>query len=361
MQIYLVGGAVRDQLLQLPVKEKDWVVVGGTPEIMLKKGFKQVGKHFPVFLHPDTQEEYALARQEMKHGHGYQGFVFHFSKEVSLEEDLKRRDLSINAMAMDDKGQIIDPYGGQLDLKNKILRHVSPAFIEDPLRVLRTARFHARFFHLGFHIHPDTLMLMKKLVASNELSYLSQERIWKEWEKALSTPNPEVFFEDLKICGALPSEIASLSTQKLQEAALQTPDIDIRLTIFLMELSNLKILHDLKIPLDLQKQIQLFQNFHQELHLFQHPNAQSILSLLQKTDAFRKTTLFKRLLECYAVYAPQYKSLNLTEHWLELLQQLKSIQLPKDMQNQKNVANIQHYFETKRLEMIEEKVFSHDK
>lgn len=357
MQIYLVGGAVRDQLLHLPIMEKDWVVVGATPESLLKLGFKQVGKHFPVFIHPQSQEEYALARKEMKHGHGYQGFVFHFSKDVTLEEDLLRRDLTINAMAMDENGQVIDPYGGQKDLKAKVLRHVSKAFVEDPLRVLRTARFHARFFHLGFEIHPKTLALMQELVASNELSYLSAERIWKEWEKALATPNPEVFFEDLKICGALPPLIAKLPTRKLAIASQKTMNIDIRLTLYLMELEDLEILNTLKVPIELQTQIQLFQAFHSELDLFSHQDAKSILSLLQKTDALRNTKRFERLLACYEVYAPPPYC---TQDWINLIQELKAIRLPQDMQNTQNVARIQHYFETQRLQIIQNKVFSHE-
>lgn len=357
MQIYLVGGAVRDQLLHLPIIEKDWVVVGATPEHLLKLGYKQVGKHFPVFIHPQTQEEYALARKELKHGHGYQGFIFQFSEEVTLQEDLLRRDLTINAMAMDENGQIIDPYGGQKDLENKVLRHVSPAFVEDPLRVLRTARFHARFFHLGFQIHPKTLELMKSLVASDELSYLSQERIWKEWEKALATANPEVFFEDLKKCGALPPALAKLSTKTLSTASQKTQDIDIRLTLFLMDLDDLAILITLKVPQNLQIQIKLFQVFHPELNLFQHQNANSILTLLQKTDALRNTQRFERLLACYEVYASKDSC---TECWLKLIQELKAIRLPQDMQTGKNVANIQHYFETRRLQIIEQKVFSHE-
>lgn len=355
MQTYLVGGAVRDQLLHLPVTERDWVVVGANPETLLKLGFNQVGKHFPVFLHPKTQEEYALARKEVKHGHGYQGFIFLFSEDVTLEEDLLRRDLTINAMAMDEAGNIIDPYGGQVDLKNKCLRHVSNAFIEDPLRVLRTARFHARFCHLGFKIHPETLQLMKVLVDSNELAYLSQERIWKEWEKALITPNPEVFFEDLKICGALPEEIAKLSTDLLKKAALYSEDLDIRLTIYLMDLENSDILNTFKIPIDLKKQIQLFQNFHPALDLYQHPDAKSIFSLLQKTDALRNVQRFERLLRCREILSPPSH----TKDWLELIQELQSIRLPKDMQKSENIANIQQYFETERLYVIEKKVFSH--
>lgn len=203
MKTYLVGGAVRDQLLQLPVREKDWVVVGATPEMMLTQGFKAVGKDFPVFLHPNTQEEYALARQERKTGVGYTGFDCVANPTITLEEDLARRDLTINAIAQRDDDVLIDPYNGQQDLKNKILRHVSPAFVEDPLRVLRVARFAARFYQLGFAIAPETLALMRTISQSGELSHLVAERIWKETEIALNEKTPSVFFQVLRDCGAL--------------------------------------------------------------------------------------------------------------------------------------------------------------
>ncbi len=203
MKTYLVGGAVRDQLLKLKSKDKDWVVVGSTAEQMLDLGYKQVGADFPVFLHPKNQQEYALARTERKQGHGYQGFEVHFSKDVTLEEDLVRRDLTINAMAQDDNGTIIDPFNGQEDLKNKILRHVSPAFNEDPLRVLRVARFAARFHHLGFKIADETIALMTQISQSGELAHLTAERVWVETERALHEKSPWIYFEVLKQCGAL--------------------------------------------------------------------------------------------------------------------------------------------------------------
>lgn len=203
MQVYLVGGAVRDQLLELDVYDKDWVVVGATPEQMLAKGFQAVGKDFPVFLHPKSKQEHALARTERKAGKGYTGFECFSSPDVTLEEDLMRRDLTINAMAQDQNGRIIDPYHGQQDLKDRVLRHVSPAFVEDPLRVLRVARFAAKLAHLGFTIAPDTLALMTQIVEQGELEHLTAERIWQEWHKSLSTQNPEVFLEVLRACGAL--------------------------------------------------------------------------------------------------------------------------------------------------------------
>lgn len=203
MQVYLVGGAVRDHLLDHPYHEKDYVVVGATPQQMLADGFEPVGKDFPVFLHPKTKEEYALARTERKAGVGYHGFDFYTDPNVSLEEDLIRRDLTINAMAMDQDGQVYDPYHGQRDLELRLLRHVSDAFVEDPLRVLRIARFAARYHHLGFKVAPETLQLMQRLAESGELQALTAERVWKETSRALMEANAEVYFEVLRSCGAL--------------------------------------------------------------------------------------------------------------------------------------------------------------
>lgn len=202
-EVYLVGGAVRDELLGRSAPERDWVVVGGTPEELLAQGFRQVGASFPVFLHPDTGEEFALARTERKQGHGYHGFSVDFGPGVTLEEDLARRDLTINAMARDARGALIDPFNGRSDLQQGILRHTSEAFSEDPLRVLRVARFAARFEELGFSIHPSTLSLMTRMVDSGELEYLVPERTWLEFEKAFSGGRPATFIEVLRRCGAL--------------------------------------------------------------------------------------------------------------------------------------------------------------
>jgi len=203
MQIYKVGGAVRDRLLGRPISEIDWVVVGASAEQMLEQGYRPVGADFPVFLHPQTGEEYALARTERKSGRGYGGFTFFASPDVTLEEDLIRRDLTVNAMAEDEHGRLIDPYDGQRDLAARLLRHVSPAFAEDPLRVLRVARFAARYAPLGFSIAPDTLALMRQLSESGELSALTPERSWKEISRALMEPCPDVFIQVLRDCGAL--------------------------------------------------------------------------------------------------------------------------------------------------------------
>jgi len=203
MQIYLVGGAVRDSLLNYPSTENDWVVVGATPEQMTRQGFKPVGQDFPVFIHGETGEEYALARTERKSGRGYKGFEFYTSTEVSLEDDLIRRDLTINAMAQDSAGNIIDPFGGQKDLENKQLRHVSQAFTEDPLRVLRVARFAARYAHLGFSIANQTMDLMQSIVSQGEMEFLVPERVWKETHRALMERSPQVYIQVLRECGAL--------------------------------------------------------------------------------------------------------------------------------------------------------------
>jgi tRNA nucleotidyltransferase (CCA-adding enzyme) len=203
VKTYLVGGAVRDALLNLPVKDRDWVVVGATPDALQAQGFQQVGRDFPVFLHPDSREEYALARTERKSGNGYTGFVTWSAPDVTLEQDLQRRDLTINAIAQADNGDLIDPFQGQRDLQARLLRHVSDAFNEDPLRVLRVARFAARFAHLNFRIADETQALMRQMAASGELGHLTAERVWKETEKALTSRNPQVYFQTLRDCGAL--------------------------------------------------------------------------------------------------------------------------------------------------------------
>ncbi len=203
METYLVGGAVRDRLLGLEVRERDWVVVGATADELLKQGYKEVGRSFPVFLHPETQEEYALARRETKTAPGYRGFEVEFGPEVTLEEDLMRRDLTINAMAEDHAGRLVDPYGGERDLAEKVLRHVSPAFREDPVRILRVARFAARFDGRGFGIAPETMALMGEMVAQGEAAALVPERVWQETVRALGEDAPQRFFEVLRECGAL--------------------------------------------------------------------------------------------------------------------------------------------------------------
>ncbi|WP_457788102.1 multifunctional CCA addition/repair protein [Pseudomonas sp. PL-6] len=227
MQIYKVGGAVRDRLLGRPVEEIDRVVVGASAEQMLELGYRPVGADFPVFLHPDSGEEYALARTERKSGRGYGGFVFHASPEVTLEQDLIRRDLTVNAMAEDDQGRLIDPYGGQRDLQARVLRHVSPAFAEDPLRVLRVARFAARYAPLGFSVAAETLALMRQLAESGELAHLTAERSWKEISRALLEPRPDVFVQVLRDCGALAALLPEVDALfGVPQPAAHHPEID---------------------------------------------------------------------------------------------------------------------------------------
>ena len=203
MRTYLVGGAVRDKLLGRPVVDRDYVVVGASPEEMTRRGFRSVGRDFPVFLHPETNEEYALARTERKSGRGYHGFVFSTDPAVTLEQDLERRDLTINAMAEDDEGDLVDPYHGARDIEARVLRHVSPAFAEDPVRVLRVARFAARYAPLGFRIAGETLALMQRMVDDGEVAHLVPERVWAETRKALTEPKPSAFLAALRACGAL--------------------------------------------------------------------------------------------------------------------------------------------------------------
>lgn len=217
LNIYLVGGAVRDQLLGHPWHERDWVVVGATPEEMLSRGFRSVGKDFPVFLHPITHEEYALARTERKSGHGYTGFTVYAAPDVTLEDDLIRRDLTINAIAKTPDGQLVDPYGGVQDINARLLRHVSDAFAEDPLRVLRAARFLARYRQYGFSVAPETDALIRQMVSSGELNHLVAERVWKETEKALGERHPDAYFELLQDTGALAVVMPEYPASALKE------------------------------------------------------------------------------------------------------------------------------------------------
>ncbi|MFS1525889.1 multifunctional CCA addition/repair protein [Microbulbifer sp. 2304DJ12-6] len=227
MRIYLVGGAVRDKLLHRPVYERDWVVVGADEKQMLTHGFKPVGRDFPVFLHPDTGDEYALARTERKSGHGYGGFSVNAASNITLEEDLLRRDLTINAIAESSDGKLIDPYGGQKDLQARVLRHVSPAFAEDPLRILRVARFAARYHHLDFTIAPETVELMRQMVEAGEIEYLVAERIWKEVSRALTEPDPDIFIRVLRECGALPVFLPELEQLfGVPQPPIHHPEVD---------------------------------------------------------------------------------------------------------------------------------------
>ena len=331
MKIYLVGGAVRDALLGLPVKDKDWVVVGATPQEMLDAGYQQVGRDFPVFLHPQTREEYALARTERKSGSGYTGFTCYAAADVTLEADLQRRDLTINALARDDDGEIIDPYHGRRDLENRLLRHVSPAFSEDPLRVLRVARFAARYAHLSFRIADETLALMREMTAAGELAHLTPERVWKETENALTTRNPQVFFQVLHDCGALRvlfPEIDALfgvpapaqwhpeidtgihTLMTLSMAAMLSPNVDIRFATLCHDLgkaltpkalwprhhghgpAGVKLVEQLcqrlRVPNDIRDLAKLVAEFHDLIHTFPILQPKTIVKLFDSIDAWRK-------------------------------------------------------------------------
>ncbi|WP_192483297.1 MULTISPECIES: tRNA nucleotidyltransferase [Cysteiniphilum] len=302
MQTYLVGGAVRDQLLNLPVKDHDWLVVNAKPLDMLKLGFIQVGKHFPVFLHPETHEEYALARTEVKTGRGYQAFTFN-TNEVSLMEDLKRRDLTINAMAIDEDGQLHDPFNGQDDIKNKKLRHVSDAFCEDPLRVLRVARFAAKLHHLGFTIADETLKLMQTIIANNELEALSHERILQEFIRALSTANFEVFLSTLQQLGAFEHILKPLQTLTitrikplLDAVEWQCENHDILFALLLVHLDGeqalIEVLNELKPPKSTQKLSLRLYRHHWFFSTLQQQSEKDILQTLKAIDALRNKSTF---------------------------------------------------------------------
>ena len=322
MKIYLVGGAVRDQLLGLPVHEKDWVVVGSTPAEMQALGYKPIGKDFPVFLHPETHEEYALARTEKKIGKGYKGFTFYTSPEVTLEEDLARRDLTINAIAKDDAGNETDPFFGRKDLSQKILRHVSSAFVEDPVRILRVARFAARFS--DFTIHPETEALMKKMVLSGEVDALVAERVWRECERALSEKNPLRFFSILEECGASArlwpefhlTEDVKKSLKQAVEGSLQS---EIRLAALWHALPKEVIeqyAERFRIPTPHRELAVLVSQYFSEFPVIQKNNAENILEVLQKCDAFRRPERFEMFLEtCGACSTDAAAAKKLSERW----------------------------------------------
>jgi tRNA nucleotidyltransferase (CCA-adding enzyme) len=345
MKIYLVGGAVRDQLLGLDVRERDWVVVGARPEELLDQGFKPVGKDFPVFLHPQTAEEYALARTERKTGLGYRGFDTMFSPDVTLEQDLERRDLTINAIARDEQtGEIFDPFHGQRDLQERWLRHVSPAFVEDPVRVLRIARFAARFAPLGFRVAPETMELIREIAARGELDALVPERVWQETQRALEMPAPTQFFEVLREGNALPiifPELHALfgvpqpqqwhpeidtgihTMMVLDQATQLTPDPIVRFAALTHDLGKgttpkhelpRHIAHEergvelveglcerLKIPNAYRELGVLVSRFHLHMHKITQLRASTLLELLERLDAFRRPGRFQQfMLACEA-------------------------------------------------------------
>ncbi|MBU3673303.1 MAG: multifunctional CCA addition/repair protein [Sinobacteraceae bacterium] len=340
MDIYLVGGAVRDALLGRPVAERDWVVVGATPEELQAQGFTPVGRDFPVFLHPQTREEHALARLERKTGPGYRGFVTEFAPDVTLEQDLARRDLTINAMAQTEDGRIIDPHGGREDLAQRMLRHVSPAFVEDPVRILRIARFLARFAHLGFRVAPETLELMRQMSASGELDALVPERVWRELERLLGESTPRAGIELLRDCGALRVVLPELDALfgvpqsaewhpevdtgehvllALQVAAARQAPVNVRFAVLMHDLGKAltpreqwprHIAHEargipaieslcqrLRVPQEHRDLAVLASRFHTHVHRGLELRATTVLEVLESADAFRRPARFAELLE----------------------------------------------------------------
>lgn len=313
MQVYLVGGAVRDQLLGRPVTERDWVVVGATPEEMERLGYRAVGREFPVFHHPDTKEEYALARVERKSGPGYRGFITEYSPNVTLEQDLQRRDLTVNAMARSDQGALIDPYGGSADLERRQLRHVSPAFSEDPVRVLRVARFAARFAGLGFTVAGDTLALMRTMVDRSEVAALVPERVWREMERALGEAAPERFFDTLADCGALAVILPELRWSEPEREALRTAaklsgDASVRFTALAARnpIAAIETLcQRLRVPSRFRELANLCARLHERIARAAELDAAELLDLLEASDVLRRPERFERLLlSCAARGAP---------------------------------------------------------
>ena len=294
MKAYVVGGAVRDELLGLPLKDKDYVVVGATPEEMVRRGFKPVGKDFPVFLHPQTKEEYALARTERKSGRGYKGFTVHAAPDVTLEDDLRRRDLTINAMAKDpDSGMLIDPFRGKQDLEKKILRHVSEAFAEDPVRILRVARFAARF---SFSVEKSTLALMRRMVRSGETDYLVAERVWQEFAKGLMEEHPERMFEVLESTGLRGRLLPELETQpEVMSGALA-----VRFALLCWALAEDEVdtlCRRLRVPNEPRELALLVSRNRERLESATSAGPLELLEIFKRTDAFRRQERFAELLE----------------------------------------------------------------
>jgi tRNA nucleotidyltransferase (CCA-adding enzyme) len=291
VRTYLVGGAVRDELLGRQVKERDYVVVGSTPEEMEKLGYKPVGKDFPVFLHPKTHEEYALARTERKSGRGYKGFTVHAAADVTLEDDLRRRDLTINAMAKAEDGTIVDPFGGREDLKKKLLRHVSDAFAEDPVRILRVARFAARF---GFEVATETMALMKRMVESGETDYLVPERVWQEFAKGLTEREPQRMFEVLEASGLRPKLLPEIKDIAKLEGTLAQRFAQLAWPLKESEVEAL--CSRLKVPGEVRELALLGARNRVALRASRLATPQALLELLKRTDAFRRPERFQDLL-----------------------------------------------------------------
>ena len=333
MEIYLVGGAIRDQILGIASEttEKDYVVVGSSPEELLSLGYRQVGKEFPVFLHPETHDEYALARIERKVGAGYTGFEFDTSRTVTLEQDLSRRDLTVNAIAqkIDGNGSYVDPYGGIEDIKKKMLRHVSDAFSEDPVRILRTARFASRFSNLGFTIDDKTLELIKKMVVSGEVDALTSERVFKEIALSMQTESPSVFFEVLIESGAYERifpmlELSNNSDFKLLNQSIKQPEVSFALWLHKQNPQNIEALCEhLKCPKDIQQITELVAEWSHFAMNFLSFNPQEVLNFYLKNDGLRRHKRFQIILTAF-----DYLDIN-TKPIIKLLELLKSIQISK--------------------------------
>ncbi len=398
MKTYLVGGAVRDKLLNRPVKEKDWVVIGSTPKEMLKKGFKPVGKDFPVFLHPETNEEYALARTERKTAKGYKGFEFYADKDVTLEDDLKRRDLTINAIAETQEGKLIDPFHGHEDIKKKIFRHVSPAFSEDPVRILRIARFAAKL--PDFMIARETMKLMKSMVTSGEVDALVSERVWQEFQRALMENHPEKFIEILRECGALKiifPEVDALfgvpgpkqyhpeiDTGKhlilaIKQVVKLTNDPVTRFAVFCHDFGKGKTPKEhhpkhhgheelgvdlikvfckrIKAPREYQDLAVLVSRYHSHCHQLTELTPKTILKILKALDPFRRPERFgKFLLACKADATGRLGHNNdpypEADLFLKMAEACRKIDKKKLIENLKKDESIEEAIEQERLRVI---------
>lgn len=407
LNIYLVGGAVRDKLLGLESKDRDWVVVGSTPEEMINLGFKRVGADFPVFLHPETHEEYALARTERKQGHGYHGFTCDSSPDVTLEDDLRRRDLTINAMALSTTGELIDPYNGQTDLNNKVLRHVSNAFSEDPLRVLRVARFAARFETFGFQIAQETLTMMRAIADTGELKHLVAERIWQETYRALKEPSPRTYFEVLKKSNSLKTLFPELEQLfGIPQTAKYHPEVDTGVHTLMSldqacristspEVRYATLTHDLgkgltpksilpshhghetkglklvrqmssrlKAPNSFVELALITCEFHTHVHRAFELKSKTLLKVLKRCDAFRKPERFQAFLLCCKADALgrkgfSNKSYPQADFFDKVLQAAKSVNPQELIQQGFKGQKLGEAIDAKRLDAISAVKLSH--
>ena len=402
MQIFAVGGAVRDELLGLPVQDRDFVVVGVSPDEMLARGFRPVGKDFPVFLHPRTHEEYALARTERKAGHGYKGFAIHAAPDVTLEEDLARRDLTINAIARAEDGSLIDPFQGVADIEAKVLRHVGPAFVEDPVRILRVARFSARF--ADFSIAPETLELMRRMVESGEVDHLVAERVWQELAKGLMEKSPSRMIRVLHECGALARIIPALARlfgvpqradyhpeidtgihvmMALDRAAQESFALPVRFSVLLHDLGkgltpasdlprhpghearSVRLVEEvcayLKAPVECRDLALLVARYHGDIRRGPEMRTSTIVRLLERTDAFRRPQRFQQLLDAcdcdfHGRLGWEDKPIPSPDLFLQALEAAKSIDAGAIARSCSNKADIPERLHAARVAAVEEKL-----